>query len=218
MSRPCATSVSASAARRASGGRASRSSAVSASALISSRGSRMNWSMALTSAPTSVATLSCRPRSWLACVKYASEFWSSALSDLNASTRASCSTASATSPRRRLLDARAGAAVRSGGRDAQDLDGFAHAPTGADQRIIVWKQPGARPQHVTMKRCIIQGQLVERLKDTFVQDRIGARAAHEEISERQQQTRQDRHQPPDRSGHESESGASGRPWYSPVRV
>jgi hypothetical protein len=101
MSRPCATSVSASAASRVAGGRTSPFNAAVASAAIFSSGLRMNWSIAFTRAPISVTTVSSLPRSRLACVKYASEFCSSALSDLKVSTRASCLAASATSSRRR---------------------------------------------------------------------------------------------------------------------
>jgi hypothetical protein len=71
-----------------------------------------------------------------------------------------------------------------------------------------------------MKGRIIEGQRVQRLKDALMPDGIGAGATHEEEGQDQQQARQDRRQPPDRSRHggRSESGARGRPWYSPVSV
>jgi hypothetical protein len=61
------------------------------------------------------------------------------------------------------LDAGAGAAVGGSARDVQNLERFADAATGLDQRIVVRKQPGARQQHVAVKGSITQGQLVQRL-------------------------------------------------------
>ena len=83
---------------------------------------------------------SCRPRSWLACVKYASEFWSSALSDLNASTRASCRP-----PRQRARGAGARRPRWSRPKEQRPRRAgsrwLSHAPTGADQRIVVRSNP-----------------------------------------------------------------------------
>lgn len=118
------------------------------------------------------------------------------------------------------LDVGAVAAVRCCARDPQNVDAIADAQSGLDQRIVIREQPGACPQHVAVKGGIIQGQLVQRLQDALVHDRIGACGAHKKVSQRQQQTREDRHQPPDRPGHGERpaSGPRGRPRYSPVSV